>query len=499
MKAERILTAPFEFVQIIKCEIQKAVNEHGFAILKGYISPDREEQYLLMAGEQTEVTIRAVEDEKESRQIYCGIVEDMKIIHENALCLMELRIVPYTYLMDLKPVRRSFQLPSMTYQEVLDCVVGQYQSGHALTNIGVGTAIGEPIVQYQETDWEFVKRLASHFHGVVVPGYASSGVKLYFGLVEWGGAAQMSPSAYRVQKRMDEFLYKKQNRVEGLMEDDSLVFIVEDQELYEAGELVEMNGRTLYVERSESRLDGHQLWNTYCLRTKGGLQVPRQYNERVIGASLDGRVTRVCADMVQISLKADAKGGSGKWFPFSTVYSSPDGSGWYCMPEPGDEIRLYFPTEQEKHAYVISSVHLPVTAQTSSSGQQPAAAGASASPQQTAANNGKAAELNPGVCRCDPTHKTIYTSSKKMVDLSEHSILLDAGNGMRILLDDTAGISIESHLGVSIKSDSFIDISSLNETVEIAGASGVNIIQKESSIEISESNVVYHNANVKAQ
>ena len=53
MKAERILTAPFEFVQIIKCEIQKAVNEHGFAILKGYISPDREEQYLLMAGEQT--------------------------------------------------------------------------------------------------------------------------------------------------------------------------------------------------------------------------------------------------------------------------------------------------------------------------------------------------------------------------------------------------------------------------------------------------------------
>ena len=180
-------------------------------------------------------------------------------------------------------------------------------------------------------------------------------------------------------------------------------------------------------------------------------------------------MTRVRADVVQISLKADAKGGSGKWFPFSTVYSSPDGSGWYCMPEPGDEIRLYFPTEQEKHAYVISSVHLPVTAQTSSSGQQSAAAGASASPQQTAANNGKAAELNPGVCRCDPTHKTIYTSSKKMVDLSEHSILLDAGNGMRILLDDTAGISIESHLGVSIKSDSFIDISSLNETVEIAG------------------------------
>ena len=346
MKAERILTEPFEFVQIIKCEIQKAVNEHGYAILKGYISPDREEQYLLMAGEQTEVTIRAVEDEKESRQIYCGIVEDMKIIHENALCLMELRIVPYTYLMDLKPVRRSFQLPSMTYQEVLDCVAGQYQSGHALMNIGAGTAIGEPIVQYQETDWEFVKRLASHFHGVVVPGYASSGVKLYFGLVEWGGAAQMSPSAYRVQKRMDEFLYKKQNRVEGLMEDDSLVFIVEDQELYEAGELVEMNGRTLYVERSESRLDGHQLWNTYCLRTKGGLRVPRQYNEKVIGASLDGRVTRVRADVVQISLKADAKEEAGNGFPFPrSIHRRMEAAGTVCRSR---AMRFAFISQQNR-------------------------------------------------------------------------------------------------------------------------------------------------------
>lgn len=36
------------------------------------------------------------------------------------------------------------------------------------------------------------------------------------------------------------------------------------------------------------------------------------------------------------------------------------GSGWYCMPEKGDEIRLYIRTVKEKHAYVISSVHLAV-------------------------------------------------------------------------------------------------------------------------------------------
>lgn len=195
--------------------------------------------------------------------------------------------------------------------------------------------------------------------------------------------------------------------------------------------------------------------------------------------------------MVRVSLRTDAKRGAGKWFPFSTVYSSPDGSGWYCMPEPGDEIRLYFPTEQEKHGYVISAVHLPVAS--AAGGGQGVPAGQPAEIQNTAAKK------DPGACRCDPTHKTIHTSSGKKVDLSEHSIVLDNGKGMSITLDDNEGISIVSPLGVYIQSDGAIDISSLNGKVEIMGTESVNIAQKESSIEMAESNVVYHGANAKVQ
>ena len=487
MRAERLETSPFEFVQIKKCNIRKEASEHGYAVIQGYISPEREEVYLQTACEQTEVTIRAIGDMGENKQIYCGILEDMRIQHENGLCLMEIRIAPYTYLMDLKPERRSFQNPSMTYQDVLDCIAAQYAGGNILMNVGSGTAIGEPIVQYQETDWEFIKRVASHFHAVVVPSYVTSGAKVYFGLVEWTGAAKITPSSYHIRKQINEYLYKEQNQVQGIMEDDSLVYVVEDQELHEIGEMVELNGRVLYVEKSEGRLDGHQLWNTYYLKSKAGFKVPRQYNEKIIGASLDGVVTDVRADVVRVSLRTDARKETGKWFSFSTVYSSPDGSGWYCMPEPGDEIRLYFPTEQEKHGYVISAVHLPVKA------SEPAAAFS----KNTVNNRTK--EKNPGASRSDPTHKTIVTASNKMVDLSEDGIILDAGNGMYITLDDKNGISIVSPKGVYIQSDSSIDISSLSSKVEITGAESVNIVQKESSIGMTESSVVYHGANAKVQ
>ena len=86
-----------------------------------------------------------------------------------------------------------------------------------------------------------------------------------------------------------------------------------------------------------------------------------------------------------------------------------------------------------------------------------------------------------------------------MVDLSEDGIILDAGNGMYITLDDKNGISIVSPKGVYIQSDSSIDISSLSSKVEITGATSVNIAQKESSIGMTESSVVYHGANAKVQ
>ena len=57
MKAERLITEPFEFVQMNQCEIKKEAGEHGHAVISGYISADNEKGYLQMACDQTEVKI----------------------------------------------------------------------------------------------------------------------------------------------------------------------------------------------------------------------------------------------------------------------------------------------------------------------------------------------------------------------------------------------------------------------------------------------------------
>jgi len=167
------------------------------------------------------------------------------------------------------------------------------------------------------------------------------------------------------------------------------------------------------------------------------------------------------------------------------------------MPEPGDEIRLYFPTEREKHGYVISSVHLPVTGTraASSSGASGSRAGSTSANTTITSNN----STSPGASRSDPTHKTIYTSSNKMVDLAETYILLDTGTGMRIRLDDNEGITIISSKGVKIKSDKSVDITSLGGKVEVAGMTSVDIKQNGSKMSLSAENVIISGANAKVQ
>ena len=79
----------------------------------------------------------------------------------------------------------------------------------------------------------------------------------------------------------------------------------------------------------------------------------------VEGRPLTGIVQNVEADRAQVFLNTiDASYDSGGdwWFPYSTAYSSQDGSGWYSMPAAGDQARVFFPSDNEGDAFAASSV-----------------------------------------------------------------------------------------------------------------------------------------------
>ena len=97
---------------------------------------------------------------------------------------------------------------------------------------------------------------------------------------------------------------------------------------------------------------------TYCLQSAKGLVVQASYPMHLIGAALMAKVVRVSKNKIQAAMEIDGAHieRAVHWFPYSTLSASPDGSGWYCMPEIGDDVRIYFPSKQEAEAIALSAV-----------------------------------------------------------------------------------------------------------------------------------------------
>ena len=173
--------------------------------------------------------------------------------------------------------------------------------------------------------------------------------------------------------------------------------------------------------------------------------------------------------MVQISIPEDEnKASCGvRWFPYSTVYSTPDGTGWYSMPEIGDSVRVYMPTENEAEAYVISSTHLEVKEETK----------------------------NPDIGdnrRTNPDYKSIMNKQGKEVLFTPNTLLITNNKGMSIEIIDEEGIKIISDKDIIITSEEDITIASATKSINLIAPESINATQKDNTINLE------NNAYIKA-
>ena len=169
----------------------------------------------------------------------------------------------------------------------------------------------------------------------------------------------------------------------------------------------------LYISKIKTIFDGSELYHIYYMKSKNGFKVPKDYSINLLGASLEANITNVKSDVLQIEVLEDENKGKcgARWFPYSTVYSTPDGTGWYSMPEINDRVRLYMPTEDEAGAYVISSTHLEVK------------------------EENKNEDIGDNI-RVNPDYKSIMNKQGKEVLFTPNTLLITNNKGMSIEIVD---------------------------------------------------------------
>jgi len=419
--------SPFSFVALHEGTVRKQVNEHSTARVRGRIHHSNYQEYLDLSTRDQHLpfTITAVDSEGATVTVFQGVTTCVELKRVGDVINMTVEAKSGSYLMDINEHFRSFQDPAVTQSEVLDLLGGPYADYNYILK-APDMPLGQFTVQYWETDWVFAKRLASRLNTFLVPADTKPGARFYFGIPHLAGHVLDDAVDYDVVKDYKGADEKRRQGLEDVNEADALCYVVERRDIYAVGDLVQFQGMQLYVDRVDTTFSGQELVHTYYLRHKSGLRTPRCYNDRMIGASLDAQVLDVQRDEVRVQIVGDENAAQTivQWFPFATVYSSPDGTGWYAMPEPGDQVRMYMPDQEEAHAVVFNALHVASEA------------------------------------RNNPDIKSMRNKHGKEIRFTPNTLVMTNNMGMEISIIDGEGIRIESNKNIFVKADGNIDISS---------------------------------------
>lgn len=449
-----ITVSGYDFEKIIELKIVREINEHAKLKIRGIISEENEDKYVEEANDKSFINISVNDNENNIKNLFQGIVTDISIYTQNNVRILEIEALSRTYLMDIKKMVRTFQDENYTYMDVINILNNENGNVLAMDNITDDKKIDKLIVQYKETDWELIKRLASHFNAGLIPECQLDGTKYIIGMRKDGISYSLDEFNYSIKKSIHEYKEKYENGIETLNDMNLISYEITTNKMLNLCEAVNFNGKNLYVYKSIIEICDSEFINKYVLRDEKGMKIQKKYNDKLIGLSLKGNILDTKNDVVKIKLDIDSSQNkdTAKWFPYSTVYSSEDGTGWYCMPEVGDAIRLYFPDNEEKNAYAISSVNLK-----SSNSQK----------------------------RSDPSVKNIGTKYGKQLVMKPGAVEIIGGNNLLMRMTDDGGIEIKSDKKIILDAQDDIEIKG-KAKVSIKGDEGVDLTQNSANLAIKD-------------
>lgn len=456
MREYQIKIEPFEFIALREMRIEQKANEHAKAVIAIQIKDDNEAQYMGVLSDETWVKILGVGEQDGSEgEIYTilfqGIVTAFQFSHDGYETILNMEVTSGTVLMDIKPHFRVFQNAESECASIYRLLTGSYQAGKVSCMEGEREKTGGVLIQYQETDWKFLKRVAGRAGLYLVPDALKKGVGYTVGLPT-GVKRSLPPEKINIRLDMGEYMEKSRNGIKTLQAADMSELMVTDREIYRLGDSISYQGKSYFIHRIRTEYDRGECWHTYYLRTKKALKTLPQPHNEVSGCSFDATVADVQKDKVQVEIlrdEWDAADGR-KWFLYSTVYSSADGTGWYCMPEQGDSVRLYVP-EKEEDSFVISAVH-----------------------------------KETDNARQNPDHKSFKTKYGKELLFTPDSIVVTNNQGMRLEMNDSEGITLSSDKDIVIEAEDNLTLSSADESVLIAAADILQVKQGGTSMTLDD-------------
>ena len=343
-----------------------------------------------------------------------GVIKELQINETTAGALtVEITAISKSVLLDRIPRYRSFQDPTLTYLAIAEEINGNYGTNDGkIVNVGEDMqAVPRMTIQYNETDWEYLKRIASYI-GQPVMAYSD---KIFVGFFKNIPAQTPNLKYSQFGKRTKEertyfkitgtefypvatpIKLKTRNRVSG--EEVENDYYVLENKIYNEGNMLKceyilgkqtdyfvdpiphekirgavIEARTVHIARTdesksnhgradgssdnlEGRTVGAKPLNKYIEKTEDSQNenVKEKVKTKDI-AVMTLNLTEGLMDLGENGQSFEDKYAGKSYFPYITPYSQSN-TGFTPAPEVNDRVALYFPSGNETKAFVIGALN----------------------------------------------------------------------------------------------------------------------------------------------
>lgn len=316
------------------------------------------------------------------KKIFCGMVDYFEILDYGSYgCRILIRAFSKSIIFDRKNEKkyRVFQDVNLMFSDIINEINKDYTEKKLEIKYSdiAKKQIGTLVVQFDETDWEFLVRLASQLKtGLFV---VEQGIIL-FGMVEMGEIKKENRyfSDYSLVRDYKNLYYKVQsNKVINLGNTISISENIGKNK--NNSENSDENKRSFSVLKTKIFLKNFVLKSEFLASNMGTYHVFKKYNKKIRGCRIEANVERVFEDggIAKMEVKfseglkrivqerSDSESNDRayddygiKKFPLSyqTFYSQTN-TGFFCTPEVNDTVEVYFPNEDERFAKVSWAIN----------------------------------------------------------------------------------------------------------------------------------------------
>lgn len=344
------LEVPIESLQSM--EIRCRVNEHATVRMEVRINYQNDYLEVLDRLMESSIQIDEIlnEEERTYRRIFCGNIKNILLTKVDMFLTFRIDGVSCSDKLDEEKKSRSFQDINKTYKSIMQEVINDTENAMLKWNIPEETAAGRFVLQHEETDWEFLRRLASQIHVPIVIEERNHAPIVHIGVMRQKRHEWNSEELFIYEKGMDKRYQHILNH--NSKHADFLYYAFEGRDDFNICDWFMIENEIFLIVDKKILFDKGELHFVYKAVKEVALWESEKYNNRIKGISLYGTIKKVERENIYVQMDIDQK----DQFEYAFLWEPVNGNFAYCMPECGERVTLRFPSEDEQEVRVMHTI-----------------------------------------------------------------------------------------------------------------------------------------------